>query len=455
MNAVELRSLLDAGAGSHLELLPEKAPARRIQETLVAFANAAGGILVLGAPAGLADPPAARQRVMDLALQTDPPLVMPIPELTALDGATILVVVTPAGLPHVYSADGRYLRRVGPRNEALAGPALRELLLGRSEPAFEAEALLDASLDDLEMRHVEQYAEALGAVGRPLTDLLLSRGCLRVVAGRLTPTVAGALLFGRDPQRFTPAAEILAIRYAGSEMSDEFIKEQIRGPLPEQIRRAVGFVEQTTARAARLNAMQRQERRQYPPAAVREAIVNAVAHRDYRQRGDAIRLFIFADRIECYSPGRLPGHVTVENILRERFSRNEVLVQALSDLGFIERLGYGIDRMVALMEQEGLPAPIFEETPAGFRVTLRGPLGVGAPVNLSRAAGRWVHLDLNPRQEGAVRFAEEHGRITNRDLKQLFPDVSDETIRRDLAELVGKNLLLKIGDKRATFYILK
>jgi predicted HTH transcriptional regulator len=100
-------------------------------------------------------------------------------------------------------------------------------------------------------------------------------------------------------------------------------------------------------------------------------VVNAVAHRDYSLRGDSIRLLMFSDRMEVYSPGRLPGHVTLDNLLKdERFSRNEVIVQVLSDLGFIERLGYGIDRMIAAMQEAGLPAPRFEETAAGFRVTL-------------------------------------------------------------------------------------
>jgi len=81
---------------------------------------------------------------------------------------------------------------------------------------------------------------------------------------------------------------------------------------------------------------------------------------------------MFSDRIEVYSPGRLPGHVTLKNILEERFSRNEVIVQVLSDMGFIERLGYGIDRMVRLMGEEELPAPVFQETANGFKVTLYG-----------------------------------------------------------------------------------
>jgi ATP-dependent DNA helicase RecG len=236
-------------------------------------------------------------------------------------------------------------------------------------------------------------------------------------------------------------------------MSDRFIREEIRGTLPEQIRRAEAFVVDNIRRGVRLQGLERVEETEYPTDAIREAIVNAVAHRDYQIRGDEIRVLMFSDRIEFYSPGRLPGHVTVENLVDERFSRNETIVQILSDMGFIERLGYGIDRMIRLMAETGLPAPRFEETAAGFQVTL---VGQGAALVGEEAdVRRWRLLGLNERQEKALTHLTEMGRITNREYQQLCPDVSAETIRRDLADLVDKNLLLKIGEKRATYYILK
>jgi ATP-dependent DNA helicase RecG len=182
--------------------------------------------------------------------------------------------------------------------------------------------------------------------------------------------------------------------------------------------------------------------------------VNAVAHRDYSLRGDDIRIAMFTDRIEFYSPGRLPGHVTVQNIVDERFSRNGVLVQVLSDMGFIERLGYGIDRMIKLMAEDGLPLPQFRETANGFVVTLYGPGEEFVPQQASRRR-EWRLLGLNGRQIAALEYVDGHGRITNREYQALSPDVSSETIRRDLADLVSRDLLLKIGKKRATYYIFK
>jgi ATP-dependent DNA helicase RecG len=162
---------------------------------------------------------------------------------------------------------------------------------------------------------------------------------------------------------------------------------------------------------------------------------------------------MFADRLEVYSPGRLPGHVTLENIVEERFSRNPLIVQMLVDLGFIESLGYGIDRMIQQMEDAGLPRPVFEETVNGFKVTLRGQ--GESLISEGAHPSRWAHLNLNERQQAALVYLTEHDRITNRAYQELCPDVSPETIRRDLVELVSRGLLLKIGDKKATYYIFK
>lgn len=106
-------------------------------------------------------------------------------------------------------------------------------------------------------------------------------------------------------------------------------------------------------------------------------------------------LLIFSDHIEVYSPGRLPGHVTLDNLVDERFSRNEAIVAILTDLGYIERLGYGIDRMIATMRKAGLPAPLFEETAAGFRVTLQS--ASDDLISDEPKQQPWQHLFLNER----------------------------------------------------------
>lgn len=460
MTVDDLRDLLQSGRGPTQEIFVKLAP-RHLAESMAAMANGEGGtLLLLVAPGdtdnqGEAAAAQAQDMVLQAALRCDPPLIIPLPQLVSLDtGQQWLWVEIPRGLPHVYAVEGKYLWRVGAQNRPLPPRQVRQLLFERGEAGFESQPRSDASWDDLDPQKIERYLLAAPALrALPVQEALLKRGCVVERDGKLVPTIAGLLLFAADVERFVHS-QVLVVRYAGGEMSDEFVREDVLDTLPEQARRVESAVLANLRTGARIDSLQREERLEYPLKAVREAIVNAIAHRDYSLRGDDIRISIFTDRIEFYSPGRLPGHVTVQNIVDERFSRNQVLVQVLSDMGFVERLGYGIDRMIKLMADEGLPLPQFRETANGFIVTLYGP-GDEFVSRQGSQRREWRLVGLSERQIAALEYVGEHGRITNREYQALSPGVSAETIRRDLADLVSRDLLLKIGRKRATYYIFK
>ncbi len=463
MQTDEIKQFLAQAQGETLAFALETIKVNKLVETLAAFANSTGGILLMGVNRlgqlkGLTDPEAAFDKAVEAALSCDPPLIIPLPRLVLMDDTTVLVVEVPAGLPHVYQAGQHYLIRQGDENAILSTRHLRRLMLARGQTNFDRTVVPEAQVEDLDWAKAEQYVtNTVGLMSESVEEALIKRACLvKAEQGHLCPTHAGLLLFGHDPDRFLPSAEIIVVRYSGLQMSDTFVREDVRGPLPDQIRRAEAFVVSNLERSFQLDGLARQERLAFPLDAVREIIVNAVAHRAYDIGGDSIRIFIFADRLECYSPGRLPGHVTVDNILTERFSRNEAIVQVLSDMGFIERLGYGIDRIVRRLAEEGLPAPQFEETTAGFKVTLFNQPQQWRPHQPAADTIRsWLAQGLNERQIKAMNFVLDNGRITNSDYSQLCPDVSSETLRRDLANLVERDLLLRVGEKRATYYILK
>ena len=174
---------------------------------------------------------------------------------------------------------------------------------------------------------------------------LFRRGCLTKEDGRLRPTNAGILLFGKDPQRHIRGAEITAARFPGDGMGDTFQRQDISGTIPDQIRRAEAFLRDHLRKDVSIGqTMERTDTWEYPLEAARELVVNAAAHRDYSITGDGIRLFVFRSRMEVTSPGGLPGPVTIDNIKDERFSRNPVIVQVLSDMGRPGRLAVGAGR---------------------------------------------------------------------------------------------------------------
>ncbi len=435
----------------------------RLATVLVGMANTEGGEVLLGVSPrsgrlqGLSDPERLKDLVFQAALLADPPLVLPMPRLMPTSAGQVMHIAVPSGLPQVYNLDGRFFGREGVQTNPLSARRLRQLLVERGVVQFELQAPPQATIDDLDPEKVEAYISLLDFRGdeRP-EQILLRRGCLRLEAGskNMLPSYAALLLFGRYPQRWLPAATILAARFSGTGFSDSYLKQDISGTLPEQLHQAEAFLRQNLRSVVRLSGLRHEETLEYPVEAVRELLVNAVAHRDYNLQGDIIHLNLFADRIEVHSPGDLPGPVNLENLLQARFSRNAVIVQVLADMGYVERLGYGLDRVVTVMRKEGLPPPRFEELAGSFRVTLYGNGAEQAEaVHPDLAAYR--QLELNPRQEQALNHLLQNKRITNRDYQELCSDVHPETLRRDLADLVSRGVLIKVGDKRATYYILK
>lgn len=455
---VDITSLLNQP--EQVAFLPPDSSADRLAQTLVALANGPGGYLVIGLsksgkPQPLLQPQAAQDRLMAAALQCDPPLIISTPAILPWQDGFALVATVPPDLPNVYNFEGQYLVWAEGKNAPLKGADLRRLIFARTDSGFDGEIQPAATPADLDWEAVRAYVASVDGLRRfPAEEALLKRGCLKPDGSVLRPTRAGLLLFGLDPQKWLPQAEITVARYTGLQMSDAFVRADLRGTIPEQARRAEAFVLENIGRGVNLSGLQRAEDYLYPVSAVREMIVNALAHRDYSVSGDNIRLLLFANRLECYSPGRLPGHITVTNILQERFSRNATLVQVLFEMGFIERLGYGIDRIVRSVAEQGLPPPAFEERPAGFMLTIFGNPQT-APAGNPGTIRRWLEMGLNERQIRALGFLAEQGRINNADYQALCPDISPETLRRDLADLVTRDLLLRIGEKRATFYILK
>lgn len=467
--APELHKLLESGRGTRVDWLDEDAPVDAIAATVAAMANTQGGTIFLGVSGdegqitGVSDRLSTIDRILQAILALEPPLIIPMPRAQDLEDRPVITVQIPAGMPYLYAHDGRYLHREGPNNQALKPHELRRLLIERGEINFETEIAAGASLDDLNWDKVGAYVESMSGMGEnDPKQVLVKRGCLTPQGDAFRPTHAGILLFGKDPQRFIRSAEITAVRFAGDTMSDTFSRQDITGTLPDQIRRAETFLVDHLRKGVKLqHTMTRQESFEYPMEAARELVVNAVAHRNYSISGDGIRLYIFKDRMEVSSPGGLPGPVTIANIKDERFSRNPAIVQVLSDMGFIERLGYGVDRVIELMRSQDLREPEFKETDGGFRVVLYNQAteeqkSADRPeINIELPA-EYDGIAINPRQEAAIAYLQNPGntRITNSELQRLFPDVHAETIRRDLADLVTKNILSKMGQKRGSYYIL-
>lgn len=452
-----LSKLIKQGSGSRVAILPE-VDEELLAETLVSFANSDGGTLLVGLdeqghPTGQVMPDELESSLRIAETRCRPPVQTSWESLETPHGLVIAIQVPRS--PELHSLDdGRVLVRQGKENHPLGGDSIRQLASSKASNFEDQEVAGASQSEDWDPEILDEYLQKREARGAARTtglqQLLFEIGA---VSAEGKPTVAGTLLFGRRPQVFLPQSGIVFVKFAGPEPRAEDgsagygRREEIQGPLARMVERAWNVVWEEMRVGATVNGLAREENLAYPRFAVREALVNAICHRDYRLSGRRVEIRMFSDRLEVISPGGLPGYITIDNIVEEHFSRNPRIVNGLYQWGYIEELGLGIDRMIEEMVGAGQPPPKFQATPYSFTVTLHSKKVRPPTVGLSRRT--------NDRQAQALNYVQQNGSITNREYQNLCPNVSAETLRLDLTDLVEKGILLKIGVKKGTYYILK
>lgn len=318
-----------------------------------------------------------------------------------------------------------------------------------------------AALDELDPEALDAYRTEVAqrrpdsGLERAETSQLLQRiGAAVEQRGGLVPTLTGVLFFARHPQRFYPSLTVTFLHLAGTEIAQQESEEplyldnrEFGGRIPDIVEEAWGVLYSKMARRGTVEGVRRMEEPQYPQVAVREALVNAIAHRDYGRPGSFIQVRLFADRLEVQSPGGLAGGLTVDELVYEQYTSNPHIMRLLEDYGYVERRGVGIDQMVQAMREANLPEPEFDDRGTSFWVTLRGD-----PAEARRAD--LVKLGLNDRQIEAIDVMRERGRLTNREYQERF-DVSERTALYDLSGLVDAGIALAVSSGRGRRYILR
>lgn len=419
--------------------------ARELGDVLVGFANAEGGTIALGITndrrvEGIKASGKVNEWRQAARNFTDPPIrhrFTVVPCINANGDGDELAIIEVESSEQVHTnSRGETFLRIGDATHRLGPAEAQELRYDKGDATFDGRAS-GATGDDLSKELADAYADATGA-SNP-TTALTARGLAIDRDGAVTPTVAGLLLLGVEPQRHQPEACVRILRYEGTReetgaRANIVGDRRIDGTLPNQIEEARTLIREWLPEAIRLG-----EGGRFGPAPVipepawLEAVVNAVTHRSYSLGGDHIRVSLFRDRMEVESPGRLPGLVRTENIRRTRFARNPRVARALSDLGYGRELGEGVNRMFEEMERVGLPQPLYEQGPASVRVTLRAdPLGARMLEVLPAGSGRFVE------------YVTQRGRVTTSEAVDLLGRARPTALRY-LRRLEGAGLLERVG----------
>jgi predicted HTH transcriptional regulator len=315
---MNIAELLKCREGKTLEFKRDLSSPKNLLKTLVAFSNTAGGQMIVGVddrtrlPVGVEHPLDEEERLCNLIADSITPRLVPNVEMTTVEGKTLLVV---------------------------------EVFLSGSRPHWlKAEGLENGVyVDDLDLA-------ALKALFRDRRDLgendLLTLRLLIHDQKRLVPTKGGILLFGRERERYFPDAWVQCGRFVGKDKADIFDHIELRDHLPQAVNSIMLFLKKHAMRGADFSDIRRKDVWSIPLGVLREAVINALVHTDYSQRGAPIRIAFFDDRIEIENPGILLPGMTIED-MKQGISkiRNPVIARVFRELNLIEQWGSGVPRM--------------------------------------------------------------------------------------------------------------
>lgn len=416
---------------------------------IAGFANAQGGIIYIGRDddgkaVGVANPEKLMEELPNKI--RDVLGIMAEVNVRVEDGQRYIEIVTPPyAVPISYH--GKYYFRSGSTKQELKGNALNEFLLRKSGKTWDEVVEPRASIDDIDEESVEQFRRDAARSGRLPDDdhddndhdrlgTFLEK--LRLIDG--VGIKRGALaLFGKDPARFFPNLRVQIGRFGDSDDDLKFheIEEgnllYLLRTVPEQLNRKF------LTRSITFEGLLRIEKGEYPAAALREMLLNALVHRDYM--GSSIQIRVYDNKLSIWNEGTLPEGLTLEALKRQHPSRprNPLIADVCFKGGYIDQWGRGTLKIINACREAEIPEPEIVERDGGFSVTLFKDRYTNEQLE---------KLGLNRRQIQAVEYVMTVGTLTNAKYQELF-GVSRNTASNDLSGLVSSGILRRLGSRGA------
>ncbi|MBU0671780.1 MAG: helix-turn-helix domain-containing protein [Candidatus Margulisbacteria bacterium] len=439
-----------------IELKPSLSQMNEIIETMTAFANTKGGKIVIGISdsgriLGVEIGKDTIERLTNKIRQEVDPKIHPHISIVKADKKNVLVVEVKPSHDKLVLASGRPYKRVGKSTVRVSKDEYEGAILEkhRDKLRFDKQICKGAVLKDIDDKKVKSFLRRAKIERKleidPGTSIKEALKKLNlIVDGKISN--AALLLFGKNPQEFISQAEVKCARFKGIKPLEFIDMKVFWGSVIDQREDALEFVKEHIRLHAEIKGTERVEKWEYPIEAIREAITNAVCHRDYMIQS-SIQIRIFDDRLEVWGCGPLPAPLTPEDLGKKHRSilRNPLIGRCFFLIKYIEEWGTGTNRMIETCLSEGLPEPIFEEASGSLVVTFRKYY---IPEDIGK-------LGLNERQKTAVEFIKQHGMIALGDFKKIWRKTADRTLRKDLADLTKMELIEPVGEKRGRKYVFK
>ena len=434
-----IENLLADNEGKTLEFKENCSSLANIVRTAVAFANTAGGVLLVGVRdktkeiVGLKAALDDEERLANAFADSIYPLLIPEIQIVSWRDRELVMVTVPHSVgPYYVKSEGierGVYVRLGSSNRR-AGPEITDAIQQLTRNTFFDEYPCPGiNSEDIDFRVA---SELFSKSGRTLSQSKIrSLGLHTNHGGKWVPTRGAVLLFGKNRASIFPHAQIRCARFGGTSPERFIDSLDIDEHLPIAVDAAIAFVERNTRQHAEIGRLIRHETAEYPVQAVREAIVNAVVHADYGIGGADIKVAIFDNRLEVTSPGFLPFGLTLNAALSgvSRL-RNRVIARVFRELKLIEQWGTGLGRIISVCKSHNLQEPRFEELGNSFRVTL--------------FAGQLIAGRVPEWHAALISHISKTGEIATKDAAKLW-QTTDRTARTRLRKLTTQGVLLEIG----------
>ena len=445
------------GESKTLELKRQLPRHEQIAQTAVAFANTSGGKLIIGVDdhrkiVGVAETDifTLQDQITSIILDRCYPPLLPEIYTSNINGKLVLVVEIFRGnlMPYYLKAEGKnngtYLR-IGACNRKAELLQLVELERQRINQSFDEEICPEFRLQELDLTPLQiRFA----AKGKPLDDEKLKNlKLVRQDQGHLFPTQGLLILLGKFPHIMTKCA-----RFKGMDMSLFLDRKEYTGDLFSQLEQAEAFIKNHINLRGEIKGLQRTDTYELPEAALREALTNALIHRDYTNQGRDIKVGIYDDIVNIVSPGGFPSTLTADGLREGRSEiRNRVIARVFKELGYIEQWGTGLQRIKKTCLDHGLQEPRIREISDSVDIEFQRPRVSGISEVPDTAGYRRIPPNTNQQESVILKQLDQNGIITAAQVMHLL-SVKERRAREILKQLSEKHLLEKRGSARSTYY---
>jgi ATP-dependent DNA helicase RecG len=437
MELEELRQLVAQGESERLEFKRTTGELKDGMSGICAMLNGDGGRVLFGVtPSGkISGQDVTDNTLQDVAREIrklEPQAHIQQTLVTVADTRQVIVLETTLAPNGPYTYDGRPYKRVGPTTTRMTKSEYEDRLLARTNALnrWENQVADGCTIDDLDTSEIERTLQTGVAAGRLETTVTSAADALDRFHLRVDGQVlrAAVVLFGREMLPYYPQCGLRLARFKGTTKTEFLDQRQLHGHAFLLLEEADLFIRRHLPVAGRIEpgVMERQDEPVYPPLALREALVNALCHRDYAIPGGAVNVAIFDDRLEIVSSGLLPPGITIDDLKREHVSRprNPLIAEVFYRRGLIERWGRGTQKIVELCVAAGQPEPEFEEQAGDVVVRFR-PSAYTPPLRISH--------DLTDRQRRLLNILRDGQKWQFQDIyARLENPPTDRTVRQDL-----------------------